>query len=81
LSLAQTAFNSEVATISHLPALYVRGEFVDADGLMSYGVNYPDMYRSAVGYIAKIPKGAKASDLPVWTARRQKHSISLSRCP
>jgi putative tryptophan/tyrosine transport system substrate-binding protein len=55
-----------VASKSHLPALYVRGEFVDAGGLMSYGVNYPDMYRSAVGYVAKILKGAKASDLPVW---------------
>ena len=55
-----------VASKSHLPALYVRGEFVDAGGLMSYGVNYPDMYRSAVGYVAKILKGTKLSDLPVW---------------
>ena len=55
-----------VASKSHLPALYVRGEYVDAGGLMSYGVNYPDMYRSAVDYVAKILKGAKPSDLPVW---------------
>jgi putative tryptophan/tyrosine transport system substrate-binding protein len=55
-----------VASKSHLPALYVRGEYVEAGGLMSYGVNYPDMYRSAVDYVAKILKGAKPSDLPVW---------------
>jgi AcrR family transcriptional regulator len=46
--------------------LRLRGEYVDAGGLMSYGVNYPDMYRSAVDYVAKILKGANPSDLPVW---------------
>jgi ABC-type uncharacterized transport system substrate-binding protein/esterase/lipase len=55
-----------LAAKSRLPALYVRGEYVDAGGLMSYGVNYPDMYRWAVDYVAKILKGAKPSDLPVW---------------
>jgi putative tryptophan/tyrosine transport system substrate-binding protein len=55
-----------VVSKSHLPALYVRGEYVDAGGLMSYGVNYPDMYRSAVDYVVKVLKGAKPSDLPVW---------------
>jgi putative tryptophan/tyrosine transport system substrate-binding protein len=55
-----------VASKSHLPALYVRAEYVDAGGLMSYGVNYPDMYRSVVDYLGKILKGAKPADLPVW---------------
>jgi len=55
-----------VASKIHLPALYVRAEYVDAGGLMSYGVNYPDMYRSTVDYPGKILKGAKPADLPVW---------------
>jgi putative tryptophan/tyrosine transport system substrate-binding protein len=66
-----------VASKSRLPALYVRGEYVDAGGLMSYGVNYPDMYRSAVDYVAKILKGAKPSDLPVWQPVKVELVINL----
>jgi putative ABC transport system substrate-binding protein len=50
---------------SRLPALFVRGEFVEAGGLMSYGVNYPQMYRLAVDYIVRVLQGAKAENLPV----------------
>ena len=51
----------------HLPAMYDRAEYVDFGGLMSYGVNFPDMYDLAVDYVAKIfSKGAKPSGLPVW---------------
>jgi putative ABC transport system substrate-binding protein len=32
---------------------------------MSYGPNFPDMYRQSVRYVAKILKGAKPADLPV----------------
>jgi putative ABC transport system substrate-binding protein len=59
-------FTLGVAAKGNLPAMYVRAEYVDAGGLISYGVNYPDMYRSAVEYVVKILNGAKPSDLPVW---------------
>jgi putative ABC transport system substrate-binding protein len=53
------------ASKSRLPSMYNRREFVDAGGLMSYGPNYPDLWRRAATYIDKILKGAKPADLPV----------------
>ena len=48
-----------------LPAIYASREFVDAGGLMSYGVNYPNLYRRAAGLVDKILKGARPSDFPI----------------
>ena len=50
---------------TRLPSMFVRREFVEAGGLMSFGPNLPDMYRRAAAYVDKILKGAKPSDLPV----------------
>jgi len=44
--------------------LYTR-RLVEAGGLMSYGANYPDMYRRAAAFVAKVLKGAQPADLPV----------------
>ena len=44
--------------------LYTR-RLVEAGGLMSYGANYPDIYRRAAAFVAKVLKGAKPADLPV----------------
>jgi putative tryptophan/tyrosine transport system substrate-binding protein len=54
-----------LALKTRLPAIYVRREYVEAGGFMSYGVNYPEMYRLAAAYIVRILKGAKPADLPV----------------
>jgi putative ABC transport system substrate-binding protein len=48
-----------------MPAIYASREFVDAGGLLSYGVNYPDLYRRAATLVHKIFRGAKPADLPV----------------
>jgi putative ABC transport system substrate-binding protein len=48
-----------------LPAIYFSSEYIDHGGLISYGVNYPDLYRRAASYVDKILKGAKPGDLPI----------------
>lgn len=52
-----------LAAKHRLPAMYASTEF--AGGLISYGVDYPAMYRQAAGYAHKIFRGAKPADLPV----------------
>ena len=53
----------ELAAKRRLPAMYASTEF--SGGLISYGVDYPDMYRRAAIYAHKIFRGAKPADLPV----------------
>jgi putative ABC transport system substrate-binding protein len=55
----------ELAAKYQLPAIYGFRVFVDAGGLMSYGVSLPDLWRRAAVYMDKILKGAKPADLPV----------------
>jgi putative ABC transport system substrate-binding protein len=53
------------AARQRLPAIYQFREFALAGGLLSYGINLPDIYRQFGVYTAEILKGAKPADLPV----------------
>jgi putative ABC transport system substrate-binding protein len=55
----------ELAAKNRLPAISFSPAFVDAGGLMSYGVSTADLFRRAATYVDKILKGAKPADLPV----------------
>jgi putative ABC transport system substrate-binding protein len=56
---------TNLAVRNHLPTVFGAKDFVDAGGLMTYGVSYPDLYRRAATFVDKILKGAKPSQLPV----------------
>src|SRR5713101_2748915 len=62
---SQRAQLAELAVKRRLPVMYHQSDFVEAGGLMFYGVNVSDLKRRAATYVDKILKGAKPADLPV----------------
>jgi putative tryptophan/tyrosine transport system substrate-binding protein len=54
------------AALAHrLPVITTNAEEVPSGPLLSYGQDFPDFFRGAVGYTDKILKGVKPADLPV----------------
>jgi len=54
-----------LAVGAKLPTMYIQKEFVDAGGLISYGPNFPDLFRRTAELVDKILRGAKPADMPV----------------
>ena len=50
---------------ARLPTMHGSRDYVEAGGLMSYGVNFADQFRRAADYVDRILRGAKPSDIPV----------------
>jgi len=55
----------DLAARHRIPAAYWWREMVSVGGLISYGVDWPDLFRRAATLVDKILKGAKPADLPV----------------
>jgi putative ABC transport system substrate-binding protein len=67
-----------VSALAHkIPTLSGVAEMVPHGLLLSYGQDFPDFFRRAVGYADKILKGAKPADLPVEQPTRFKLAINL----
>jgi len=75
------ANNPQVVTslaVRHsLPAIYPFRYFVNLGGLICYGPNYPDQYRRAGAYIARVLQGQKPADLPVQAPVKYDLAINL----
>jgi putative ABC transport system substrate-binding protein len=55
----------KLASKARLPTVSGNREFADEGGLISYGPSFGDLWRRSAGYVDKILKGAKASELPI----------------
>jgi putative ABC transport system substrate-binding protein len=63
---------------ARLPTMHGSGEYVEAGGLMSYGPNFPDLFRRAADYVDKILRGAKPGDIPVEQPTKFALAINLT---
>jgi putative ABC transport system substrate-binding protein len=55
----------QVAETHRLPVVSQHRAFVEADGLLSYGPNFFQVWRHIATYVDKIVNGAKPGDLPI----------------
>jgi putative tryptophan/tyrosine transport system substrate-binding protein len=67
----------ELAIKHRLPTMLALRQFVEAGGLMSYGVSFSDMSKRAAVYVDNILRGAKPGDLPVEQPTRFELVINL----
>jgi putative tryptophan/tyrosine transport system substrate-binding protein len=71
------ALIADLATKNKLATISIAKEFVEAGGLMAYGVNLWDLHRRCAVYVGKILKGAKPGELPVERPTRFEFIVNL----
>ena len=77
VALSRRTEIAELAVKTRLPVIYEREIYVEAGGLMSYGVNRNDLDRRAASMVDKILKGVKPADLPVEQPTKFEFVINL----
>jgi putative ABC transport system substrate-binding protein len=65
------------AARNNVPAVYWISNFVREGGLLSYGVDLPDLYRRAASYVDRILRGEKPGDLPVQFPTKFEMAVNL----
>jgi putative ABC transport system substrate-binding protein len=68
---------AELAKAHRLPTMFTFRHYVEAGGLLSYGVDFPDMFRKTADYVGRILKGANPADLPIEQATKFETVVNL----
>ena len=74
---SQRAQVADLAVKNRIPAIYNDIQFVEAGGLIFYGVSFLDLDRRAATYVDKILKGANPADLPVEQPKKFEFIVNL----
>ena len=67
----------ELAAKGRLPTIYTYRQFVEAGGLMSYGIDVSDLGHRVADMADKILKGAKPAEIPIFQPTKFELSINL----
>ena len=77
LGIVHRKLIATLAARHKLPAVYPGRFYVTAGGLISYGPDSIDQFRRAAGYVDRVLKGEKPSDLPVQAPTKYETVINL----
>jgi putative ABC transport system substrate-binding protein len=67
----------ELAEQARLPAMYPYREFTHIGGLISYGVDLPDLFRHMADQVDQILRGTKPNDIPFYQPTKFELTINL----
>jgi len=67
-----------LANMALMPTMYGEKAYAEAGGLLSYGPNFPDLFRRAAEQVDKILRGARPGDIPVEQPTKFDLAINLA---
>jgi putative ABC transport system substrate-binding protein len=67
-----------LAVSARLPTIYGQRDYVEAGGLMSYGANFPYLFRRSADYVDKILRGNRPGDIPVEETTKFEFVVNLT---
>jgi putative ABC transport system substrate-binding protein len=77
---AVSDFTPEIARLSlkyRVPTMHEVSDFSEAGGLMTYGPDFPDIYRRAAHYVARILKGEKPAGMAIEEPRQFRFTVNM----
>jgi putative tryptophan/tyrosine transport system substrate-binding protein len=77
-TIAHDSMIAQLAARYRLPAIYTERPFVDAGGLMRYGINFEEQFRQAGIYVDRILRGTPVGDLSIQFPTKFTLSINLT---